>query len=369
MIVRLVSFSALSTRADSRIVVTQSRCSMGLLPEIERAWVSVDHRLFLWDWADGYVSCPLGSRSIFSILTSTTHNRSDITTFEELTDVIVGVALVVPRPGVFVDVISHLLVLTTPTSITLVGLGYTAATGTTKRELTFYLTGLSCPTDGVSLTTIRATTSNGRIFLSSSPSPLTPGGIGGDGCLYELMYQSAEGWFSKKCTLVNLTSGSIAKAVVPSFLRSLSALPSKEWIISLEVDTERGLLYGLLRNGTIEMYQLPSSSNTSGWDGVPSKVARCNDILKQAQFICPSSPMLDPRSFEIIALEIVSLREGGDKKIGLVAITTTGETLLRSFCFWTETDVYKGNRSTPLLYPSKTTRIHLLRRFESTCCP
>lgn len=35
------------------LAVTRSRCSMGLLPEIERAWVTVDHRLLLWDWSDG----------------------------------------------------------------------------------------------------------------------------------------------------------------------------------------------------------------------------------------------------------------------------------------------------------------------------
>ena len=29
---------------------------MGLLPEIERAWVTVDHRLLLWDWSDGSVT-------------------------------------------------------------------------------------------------------------------------------------------------------------------------------------------------------------------------------------------------------------------------------------------------------------------------
>ncbi|GAA5897181.1 hypothetical protein JCM5296_002246 [Sporobolomyces johnsonii] len=33
--------------------LTQSRCTMGLLPEIGRSWVTVDHRLLLWDWADG----------------------------------------------------------------------------------------------------------------------------------------------------------------------------------------------------------------------------------------------------------------------------------------------------------------------------
>lgn len=36
----------------TRATVMQTRCMMGLLPEINRAWVSIDHRLFLWDWSN-----------------------------------------------------------------------------------------------------------------------------------------------------------------------------------------------------------------------------------------------------------------------------------------------------------------------------
>ncbi|KAK4336201.1 Nucleoporin NUP157 [Rhodotorula toruloides] len=282
--------------------LTQSRCTMGLLPEIERAWVTVDHRLLLWDWADG----------------------SSFSTFEELTDVIVGVALVRPRPGVFVDSISHLLVLATPSQVNLVGLGYAAAEPGAKKDVTFYLTGLSVPTDGISFTTIRGT-SSGRIFLSSSPDPLTPGGIGGDGCLYELAYQAQEGWFVKRCTLHNLTSGGIAKSVVPSFLRSFTAIPQNDWIVSFEIDNERGLLYTLLRNSTIEMYQLPSSAPGKAFDGPPNKVAKSGDLHRTANMLLPNNPML--KSFRIVEFEVISVKEGGNAKIGLVAVTTTGARL------------------------------------------
>lgn len=234
---------------------------------------------------------------------------------------IVGVALVKPRPGVFVDAISHLLVLATPSQVNLVGLGYVAPSPGAKKEVTFYLTGLSVPTDGVSFTTIRGTNS-GRIFLSSSPDPLTPGGIGGDGCLYELAYQAQEGWFVKRCTLNNLTAGSIVKSVVPSFLRSFSAIPQNEWITSIEVDNERGLLYTLLRNSTIEMYQLPSTGPGKAFDGAPSRVAKSGDLQRTANMLLPNNPML--RSFNIAELEIISEKEGGNAKIGLVAVTTTG---------------------------------------------
>ena len=247
--------------------------------------------------------------------------RSDISTFEELSDVIVGVGLVKPRKGVFVDSISHVLVLATPNDVSLVGLGFNDA-----RELTFYMTGLSCPTDGISFSTIRGT-SNGRIFLSSIPNAAQPGGFGGDGCLYELGYQSAEGWFSKKCALANLTAGGFTRALVPTFLKSFTAVPAREWVVALEVDMERGLLYTLLENKTIEMYQVPGAvpvSGAAGGDGPPYKVARCTDILRQAQTICPGSPMLDARNFDIVALEVVSAKEAGSSKVGLVAVTSTG---------------------------------------------
>jgi nuclear pore complex protein Nup155 len=29
---------------------------MGLFPEIERAWFTVDNKLFLWDYNDGFVA-------------------------------------------------------------------------------------------------------------------------------------------------------------------------------------------------------------------------------------------------------------------------------------------------------------------------
>ncbi|CEQ42380.1 SPOSA6832_04172, partial [Sporobolomyces salmonicolor] len=270
------------------------------------------------------------------------HDRvSSFSTFEELTDVIVGVALVRPRSGVFVDSISHLLVLATPSQITLVGLGYAAPSPGAKKEVTFYLTGLSVPTDGISFTTIRGT-SNGRIFLASSPEPLTPGGIGGDGCLYELAYQSSEGWFAKRCTLHNLTSGSIVKSVVPSFLRSFSAVPTNEWIIALEVDNERGLLYTLLRNSTIEMYSLPSSSPGKGFDGPPSKVAKSADVVRTANMLLPNNPMI--KNFRIVELEVISVREGGQNKVGLVAVTNTG---VRLYFTHQRRSYYYGVSSSP----------------------
>jgi len=286
---------------------------------------------------------------------------SSFSTFEELTDVIVGVALVRPRPGVFVDSISHLLILSTPSQVHLVGLGYAPPSPGAKKDVTFYLTGLSVPTDGISFTTIRGT-SNGRIFLSSSPEPLTPGGIGGDGCLYELAYQSSEGWFAKRCTLHNLTSGSIVKSVVPSFLRSLSAIPTQEWIVALEIDTERGLLYTLLRNSTIEMYSLPSSSPGKGVDGAPTKVAKSGDVVRTANMLLPNNPMI--KNFRIVEMEVISVKEGGNSKIGLVAVTSTGELFGFFFALTAYQTEHLLHRCSIILHSSKT---RVLLRIIDSC--
>lgn len=35
-------------------VATQQSTNMGLLPEIERVWITVDHQLILWDYVEGF---------------------------------------------------------------------------------------------------------------------------------------------------------------------------------------------------------------------------------------------------------------------------------------------------------------------------
>ncbi|KAM0790881.1 hypothetical protein ACM66B_004721 [Microbotryomycetes sp. NB124-2] len=278
----------------------RAHCTMGLLPSIDRAWVTIDNRLLLWDWSDG---------SSFSI-------------FEELSDVIIGVGLVKPRPGVFVDSVTHVLVLTTVSHVTLVGIGHAQPEPGAKKQVTFYLTGLSVSSDGLPFTTIRGS-ANGRIFLCTSPDAVVPGGRDGDGCLYEMAYRSNEGWFSKRCTLTNLTLNAITQSVVPSFLRSLSAVNPRDFIISIEVDDERGLVYALLRNGAIEMYELPSSSPNTRFDGQPNKVARTGDVLRAAREMC-KSPAIDASGFRIVSMHVISVKEGERDKVGLVAVTNTG---------------------------------------------
>ena len=61
------------------------------------------------------------------------------------------------------------------------------------------------PSDNVAMMCVEGTP-EGRLFLG-----------GKDGCLYEMTYQARDGWFSKKCQLVN-QSVSALSFLVPSFL-------------------------------------------------------------------------------------------------------------------------------------------------------
>jgi len=63
------------------------------------------------------------------------------------------------------------------------------------------------PTDNVEIRIIKGT-EDGRIFLG-----------GNDGSLYEITYQSDNGWFGKRCQKINHSS-SVLSFLVPKILKS-----------------------------------------------------------------------------------------------------------------------------------------------------
>jgi nuclear pore complex protein Nup155 len=170
---------------------------MGLMPEIDRAWVTIDNKLFLWDYVEGCV-CQLFHP--LNAETDSFHNSEEISSFSDQPDVITYVATVWPKPGVFIDEISQLLVLCTPISVLLIGISVSPVTGQDGRvhkEIKMYATDMSVSTD-VEVTSVVGTP-DGRIFMCGSQ----------DGCLYELHYQEKEGWFGKRVQLINHSVGGV----------------------------------------------------------------------------------------------------------------------------------------------------------------
>ncbi|THH08723.1 hypothetical protein EW145_g2498 [Phellinidium pouzarii] len=122
-------------------------CHMGIMTEIERAWIALDHKLFLWDYVEG----------------------QELSSFIEQPDVITHVALVKPKHGVFIDEITSLLVICTPVTVILLGLSSQAAAGPDYRqhkEIKLYATDMSVSTDGIEMASVVGTSDERIIFLA-----------------------------------------------------------------------------------------------------------------------------------------------------------------------------------------------------------
>ncbi|KAJ2772288.1 hypothetical protein IWQ57_001829, partial [Coemansia nantahalensis] len=261
----------------------ECRCFMGLFPEIQRAWITVDHRLFLWNYED----------------------ESDFYTFEDQEQIIVSVALVQPRRGVFVDAIKHVLVVATPLEVMLLGVGHDPGRGAGRGaggEVTLYATQISVPADGVAMTSIVGT-GDGRVFMA-----------GNDGGMYEFAYQAEDGWLTKKARKVNLTS-TVASYFIPTFL----AQKRDTAAVAMAADDERRLLYVLLQDASIKVYWL-------GADGAGFVLAHHHRTIgNSAALLCPQSNEGSASPFEIVSIHVIPTRES--RTLGLVAVTGGGSRL------------------------------------------
>ncbi|KAJ3029742.1 UNVERIFIED_CONTAM: hypothetical protein HDU68_011259 [Siphonaria sp. JEL0065] len=254
----------------------QCRCFLGLFPEIHRAWITIDHQLFLWNY----------------------DSPEEFEVFDDQDQVIVSVGLVKPLPGVFLDEINYLLVVATPIEIILVAVAYNNST------LNLYRTDITIASDNVSMTSIVGA-SNGRIFM-----------CGANGRLYELQYQAEDGWFTRKCRKIDLTTTTYS-LFVPTFFNFSEEDPIRKIV----VDHSRNVLYALTERSNIELFYL-------GADGKEFKrLFKQTDIFSQAQKWLEISgvypqPYLDPRNFQIIAIHVIPPSES--QNLHLLAISSSG---------------------------------------------
>jgi len=186
---------------------------VGLFPEIHRAYITIDNKLFLWNYYDG----------------------SDFYLYDDLSQIIISVALVKPRVGVFVPSIQHLLVVSTPVELLIFAVRFEG--GNVHGALQLLPTQFTLPSDNVHMTDIIGT-DEGRILL-----------CGKDGGMYEIEYSTEEGgWFGggmsggiasylqpfssllgvggrrKKCRKLNHTGGRfrLVRTLLPTFLGGIS---------------------------------------------------------------------------------------------------------------------------------------------------
>jgi nuclear pore complex protein Nup155 len=113
------------------------------------------------------------------------------------------VSLVRPKKGLFVEDITHLLVICTPVTVLLLGVSF-SGTSRQYEQIKLYATDLTLATE-VEMKSVIGT-EEGRIFMCGSQ----------DGALYEFHYQENDSWFGKRTQLINHSVGGI-QSLLPRF--------------------------------------------------------------------------------------------------------------------------------------------------------
>ncbi|PHH63665.1 hypothetical protein CDD81_5646 [Ophiocordyceps australis] len=260
---------------------SQLQTIMGLFAEINHAWVVIDNCLFLWDY---------------------TRHDPELIGFEEQPQTIHSVALVPPKPGIFVNTITHILVVATSSEMILLGVS-TADTPAGTKSVSLYQTKMSLAIRGNDVRIITGT-DDGRIFF---------GGCA-DTDVSELFYQSEERWFSNRCGRINHSNPGWSSVVTLQAVLWRTETP--EHLIDIVVDSSRRLLYTLSSKSTIRTYHMDAPNRL-----VKIITKEKVDCLRDITHMITSSVLLTDAS-KIVSLSSISKLEAS--KLHLMALTDTG---------------------------------------------
>lgn len=267
-------------RIFEQVNMTQMATSMGLFAEINHAWVTIDNQLYLWDY---------------------TNPNPELIGYEEQPHTILSVKLVKPRAKVFVANISYLLVVATAADIFLLALECERG-----REgvhaVQMYRTGLSTSVRGITVTAIAGSAKTGRIFFADGRDTED---------VYELNYQQEDRWFQAKCSKTNHIKKSLGLPALPFY-----GTTKRDYVIQMEVDDTRNVLYTLSSNGSIRVFHMntPTTLNLVITLPLVRLRAMCSHISR------PSGAL--PPNMEIIGIDTVTAPEA--TRLAIIATTSTG---------------------------------------------
>ncbi|EON68234.1 hypothetical protein W97_07492 [Coniosporium apollinis CBS 100218] len=254
---------------------------MGLFAELNHAWVTIDNALYLWDY---------------------THPNPELIGFEEQPNNITAVRLVVPRPKVFVDQITHLLVVATTSEIILIGVASQRGPEGVH-GVSLYQTRMQVPIKGIDVSCIEGSRDTGRIFFGGRTSD----------DVYELTYQQEEKWFANRCGKVNHVTKGIS-AVVPSISFGHKGPP--EHVVQMAVDDTRKLLYTLSSESTIRVFHMKPPNTLD-----LALTRRLSDFRTQMSHMIQRTELLG-QGVKIVSINPISSTEAS--RINLMAVTSTG---------------------------------------------
>ena len=258
----------------------QVSTSMGLFAELNHAWITIDNCLYLWDF---------------------TQTNPELQGYEEQANSITAVKLLIPRPGVFLAKITHLLVVATTAEIILLGVGATVNPATGAKMVELFNTGMTLNTKGIDIRIIEGSASTGRIFFGGHA----------DNEIHELTYQQQDGWFSSRCGKVNHTSPGYA-----SLLPVIWGSKEHEIVEDIVIDDSRNLLYTLSSESEVRIFHMDTPTTLKQ---VVKKER--NDFLKDISHMISQSPLLDT-NLKIVSISPIPANEAA--KLHLMATTASG---------------------------------------------
>lgn len=254
---------------------------MGLFAEINHAWVVIDNSLFLWDY---------------------TLSDPELIGFEDQPHTIHAVALVPPKPGIFLDSITHILAVATSAEMILLGVAVSTTPAGTK-SVALYQTKMILPLRGSDVRII-AGSADGRIFFGGS----------NDIDINELYYQSEEKWFSNRCGKINHTNPGWSSVV--TLQSSFWSPKTPEYLVDIVMDNSRNLLYTLSSASTIRTYHMESPNHLKKVIE-KEKISCVRDITHMSD-----DPKLLHSRMEIVSISPIAKQEAA--KLHLMALTNTG---------------------------------------------
>lgn len=170
----------------SKRMNVQINSFVGLLPEIGRAYMTVDNKLYLWNYND----------------------ENDYEEFNDLDQCIISITVIPPKNDVFKNIVSHILVIATTTQVMLLPIVFPDNNKGVRGYMEIHpCRDYTISTDNISMIKMVGTPS-GRLFM-----------CGEDGNIYEFDYTLSNGWFSKKARKLNHTSNSL-RLFIPSIFFS-----------------------------------------------------------------------------------------------------------------------------------------------------
>lgn len=297
----------------------QYRSFMGLFSQIQRAWLTIDNKLFLW--AYGNRTDGLGAEQL--------PQNTDLLVYDEIQQIIVSVALVRPRPNVFVESVPYLLAVATGVDVTLLAVSFTPS-----GEISLSPTHISVATDGVLMLKILSS-ADGRIFMAGS-----------DGSIHEMVYES-----HNHPAMFSFVSNRGAKRVrrivharsalpdfFPAMLRSMFARSDET--IDLAIDDSRAALYSLSQGGSLSVYDISEPRVT--------RHIRSVNVVHASRSLISFSVPLGEREF--VSIHALGVNES--VTVHLVVVTSLGERIY----FSTASGASMASVASMPLNPTKSTQ-------------